>query len=116
VVVSAGSPTAVLVHNCDDPDSMSESGQQPDRNGFTRAGRALQKHLNRLSDSFDSPYASSGGSQVAGELNEAGQNTLDEILTNPQTAVQSYGDITDMRLPWGGARFIEGNFNGFLNS
>jgi hypothetical protein len=115
VVVSAGSQTAVLVHNCPDLDSMSESGQQPDRNGFSQAGRALQKHLNRPSDSFDSPFASGGGSQVPDVMNQAGQDTLDEILTNPQSAVQSYGNTIDMRLPWGGARFVDGGFTGFLN-
>jgi hypothetical protein len=33
---------------------------------------------------------------------------------NPQTATQQYGDIMDMKLPWGGARFENGIFDGFL--
>jgi hypothetical protein len=104
--------TTILVHNC--PDSMSESGQNLDRNGFTRAGRAFQKHFFR--GGFDSPSAAgfSGGTQAADVMNSLGQDTLDDILTNPQTATQEYGDVMDMKLPWGGARFINGIFDGFL--
>ena len=31
------------------------SGDLPDRNGLTRAGRALQKHSNRLGSVFEKP-------------------------------------------------------------
>ena len=105
---------AILVHNCPNADSMSQSGENLDRNGFTRAGRAFQKHWFR--GGFNSPTAAgyAGDTQAPSVLNPLGQNALDDILTNPRTAVQQYGDITDMKLPWGGARFANGVFDTFL--
>jgi hypothetical protein len=104
---------AVLVHNC--PDPLSESGRTPDRNGMKRAGRAFQKHYFR--GGFTPPTAAGflGDTQAANVMNALGQDTLDEILTNPQTATQEYGDVMDMKLPWGGARFVNGIFDGFLS-
>jgi hypothetical protein len=108
--------TAVLVHNCD-VQSMSDSGSAADRNGFTRAGRAFQKHFFRPGSSFTPPTAAEflGDTQAPDVLNPLGQDALDDILTNPQTAIQRYGDRIDMKLPWGGARFIGGRFDGFLS-
>src|ERR1700684_705450 len=75
---------SVLVHNssCPNLDDLSASGQQPDPadagGNLTRAGRAFAKHANLF------PPVSGGPAT----LNEAGQNALDEILTNPDTVIR----------------------------
>ena len=92
---------------------LSQQGAQADRNGLTQAGRALQKHANRAGNSA---YPKVPG----GELNGAGQDVLDEILTNPMTAERSYvspnyGPVREFLLPDMGARFEEfGRLIGFL--
>jgi Pretoxin HINT domain len=81
---------SVLVHNCD-LDSLSASGGQPDPAdagvNLTRTGRALAK----ASEVFGS---TSGGSSA---INEAGQNALDDILTDPGTfrGTMSGGNFAD---------------------
>jgi hypothetical protein len=76
-------------------DGLSASGKEIVKNDLTRAGRAYQKHMGR----GELPG-------VAGrDLNSAGQDLLDEILTHPQTrqtAVAS-GNFA------GGTRFIGPN-------
>ena len=92
---------------------LSQQGAQADRNGLTQAGRALQKHANRAGNSA---YPKVPG----GELNGAGQDVLDEILTNPMTAERSYvspnyGPVREFLLPDMGARFEKfGRLIGFL--
>ncbi|TCC34935.1 RHS repeat-associated core domain-containing protein [Kribbella sindirgiensis] len=59
-------------------DSMSATGQRPDQGNLTQAGRSYQKHMAR----GELP-------QVPGkELNRAGQDLLDGILTDPHADVQ----------------------------
>ncbi|WP_411082140.1 polymorphic toxin-type HINT domain-containing protein [Streptomyces sp. cmx-18-6] len=74
--------TPVLVHNsggCPDLDALSQSGMRPAKGKTTHAGREYQKHMNR----GDLPV-------VPGkQLKTAGQNLLDDILTNPQTATSA---------------------------
>ncbi|MFB6622110.1 RHS repeat-associated core domain-containing protein [Streptomyces sp. NPDC056374] len=74
--------TPVLVHNsggCPDLDALSQSGMRPAKGKTTHAGREYQKHMNR----GDLPV-------VPGkELKTAGQDLLDDILTNPQTATSA---------------------------
>ncbi|WP_420823273.1 polymorphic toxin-type HINT domain-containing protein [Streptomyces fulvoviolaceus] len=71
--------TPVLVHNsggCPDLDALSQSGMRPAKGNTTHAGREYQKHMNR----GDLPV-------VPGkQLKSAGQDLLDDILTNPKTA------------------------------
>ncbi|WP_328443363.1 polymorphic toxin-type HINT domain-containing protein [Streptomyces sp. NBC_00386] len=71
--------TPVLVHNsggCPDLDALSQSGMRPAKGNMTHAGREYQKHMNR----GDLPV-------VPGkQLKSAGQDLLDDILTNPKTA------------------------------
>ncbi len=62
-----------------DFDSLSKAGKVPDRNGLTRAGRALDKHGSRKGSVF--PKAT-GNSHAK---NAQGQYHLDDILTNPNT-------------------------------
>ncbi|MGI8662561.1 MAG: polymorphic toxin-type HINT domain-containing protein [Acidimicrobiales bacterium] len=73
----------VLVHNCGGLDALSESGSAldpADAGGqLTRAGRAFSK----ASEVFG---PTSGGPSA---VNGAGQNALDEILTNPGTVVNT---------------------------
>jgi RHS repeat-associated protein len=122
----------VLVHNSScgtGPDGLieldlaSQSGTAPDRGGYSLAGRALQKHAGRAGTGANWPKPS--GRQNADGWNEAGQNMLDDILTNPDSVAElGYGriqgtwqDTLDIRLPNGmGARFdLNGNFSGFLD-
>jgi RHS repeat-associated protein len=127
--VEAGT-TPVLVHNCGTgPDGLinlekaSQSGAAADRGGYSFAGRALQKHANRVGTGVNWPRPS--GVQNPAAWNEAGQNMLDDILTNPDSIAHlGYGriggtwqDTLDVRLPSGlGARFdFNGNFSGFLD-
>nr|WP_078531139.1 polymorphic toxin-type HINT domain-containing protein [Streptomyces sp. PsTaAH-124] len=74
--------TPVLVHNsggCPDLDALSQSGMRPAKGKTTHAGREYQKHMNR----GDLPV-------VPGkELKTAGQDLLDDILTNPKTATSA---------------------------
>ncbi|MFB6556588.1 polymorphic toxin-type HINT domain-containing protein, partial [Streptomyces sp. NPDC056405] len=74
--------TPVLVHNsggCPDLDALSKSGMRPAKGKTTHAGREYQKHMNR----GDLPV-------VPGkELKTAGQDLLDDILTNPQTSTSA---------------------------
>jgi hypothetical protein len=94
-------------------DALSQQGAQLDRNGLTQAGRSLQKHANRPGNTV---YPKVPG----GELNSAGQNVLDDILTNPLTAERSnvhpsFGPVREFLLPDMGARFEEfGRLIGFL--
>jgi hypothetical protein len=69
----------LLVHDCGggpDLDALSQSGMRPAKGNTTHAGREYQKHMNR----GDLPV-------VPGkQLKSAGQDMLDDILTNPKTA------------------------------
>jgi RHS repeat-associated protein len=124
-VATTGAP--VLVHNCGpegliDLDAASASGTRADRNFFTQAGRALQKHLNRVGTGSRWPPVSP---QTAGQYNAIGQDMLDEILTNPNSVANLdfgringvFQDTLDVFLPDGrGARFdLNGIFSGFLD-
>jgi Pretoxin HINT domain len=109
--------TPVLVHNsCGiGPDALSQAGQAADRNGFTRAGRALQKKLGQGKTGYPAPES---GSPSA--YNPLGQSVLDDLLTSPRTAFRSYvdsahGPVMEFLLPETSARFgAAGNFMGFL--
>ncbi|CAM5596172.1 hypothetical protein SALBM217S_05235 [Streptomyces griseoloalbus] len=87
--------TPVLVHNsggCPDLDALSQSGMRPAKGKTTHAGREYQKHMNR----GDLPV-------VPGkELKTAGQDLLDDILTNPQTTTSA---VTSGNFA-GGTRYI----------
>jgi len=92
-------------------DDLSRAGAAADRNGLTRAGRALQKHGDRSGSSFPK----SSGS--AAQRNQQGQKALDDILSQPgsTTKTNNIGGV-DIRAPNGqGARFgSSGDFVGFL--
>ncbi|APU21383.1 RHS repeat-associated core domain [Actinoalloteichus sp. GBA129-24] len=87
--------TPVLVHNsggCRDLDALSQSGMRAAKGKTTHAGREYQKHMNR----GDLPV-------VPGkQLKSAGQDLLDDILTNPKTATSpvNSGNFA------GGSRYI----------
>lgn len=86
----------VLVHNTGpcgpDLDALSNAGKAPDRNNLTAAGRAYQKHMDR------GQLPKVPGS----DLDSAGQNLLDDILTDPFSDIQS---VTAGGFP-GGTRVI----------
>jgi len=73
----------ILVHNTACPDGFdydaaSQSGERADKNGLTRAGREYQKHMGR------GELPGVGGT----ELDSAGQDLLDDILTDPYADYQ----------------------------
>ncbi|MEW2300872.1 polymorphic toxin-type HINT domain-containing protein [Streptomyces sp. NPDC006655] len=120
--------TPILVHNCNiDVDAASQSGAKIDpsdkRGEYTLAGRALAKHAGRNGNPNGWPLPA--GKQNPAGWNAAGQDMLDEILTNPDSVSSpGYGriggqwqDTVDIRLPSGlGARFSQsGAFSGFLD-
>ncbi len=110
--------TPVLVHNSCGPDvqALSDAGAAMNRNGFTDAGRALQKHSNRAGSSFPLP----SGVRNPSAYNKLGQDVLNDLLTNPKTAIQTWhnpkqGLVTDFWLPFGGVQFnAKGVLIGFL--
>ena len=102
----------VWVHNAAcGPDAMSKAASDPDRNGLTKAGRALQKHGDRAGSAFPK---TKGGPAA---LNPAGQGIVDDILTTPGSVgtPNRFGG-TDVTAPDGrGVRYDgKGNFMGFL--
>ncbi|WP_225642589.1 RHS repeat-associated core domain-containing protein [Streptomyces werraensis] len=120
--------TSILVHNCKiDVDAASKSGAKIDpadkRGEYSFAGRALEKHAGRNGNAKGWPIPA--GKRNPAGWNKAGQDMLDEILTNPgSTSSPGYGRIggqwqntVDIRLPNGmGARFSpSGTFSGFLD-
>jgi RHS repeat-associated protein len=86
-------------------DELSRAGGAPDKGGLTAAGRALQKHGSRPGSAFP---ATSG---PPAQINAAGQDVLDDILTTPGSTTTTrnhprFGDVTEVRDPSGrGARF-----------
>ncbi len=92
------------------------SANQPDRNGLTYAGRALQKHGNRPGSAFPNvigkpaQYNSLGSSIVEGILNDPGST-----FTNINR--KGYGNVLEVISPDGrGVRYnaTTGEFIGFL--
>lgn len=81
----------MLVHNCGEGlDALSQSGQRAAKGGLTHAGREYQKHM--------------GGGELpkvpGKELDSAGQDYLDDILTTPGT----------QRVPTSGGSFKGGSY------
>ncbi len=106
-----------LVHNaCFNINTLSNAGSQLDRNGLTRAGRAIQKHGDRA----NSVFPRSSGS--AAERNALGQQILDDILSDPGSGFsilhrKNHGEVIEIWDPNGrGARFNKDgtHFIGFL--
>jgi len=96
-------------------DDLSRAASTPDRNGFTRAGRNLQKRNDR-----ESVFSGAGNNPA--NLNRQAQFIVDDILTSPGTTSVNrhharFGDITEMRAPDGrGVRFSrDGQFINFLD-
>ena len=90
----------------------------PGKNGFTVAGRSLQKHGSRIG----SPYPKATGNIMA--INSQGESVLKGILSNPNSKTTTrhhakFGNILEIRAPNGqGVRFsADGKtFLHFLNS
>jgi hypothetical protein len=73
-----------------------QAGNAYDRAGFTRAGRALQKHSNRQGSVFKRPV-----DQSPSGYNTAGQQALKDIMEDPR--------LTVMRNKYGGVDFFSQN-------
>jgi filamentous hemagglutinin len=88
----------------------------PDRNGLTKAGRALQKHGNRDQSLFPRMQTK------ASIMNATGQGIVDDILTMPGSVIdvpykRKYGRyFIEVWAPDGrGLRFeLDGTLHGFL--
>ena len=86
---------------------MSHAGTFHDRGGLTKAGRALQKHSERINPTFQKPTGN------VHEINAQGQRVLDEILNHPNKEIyfsklrtQNNLPVIDVFIPEGnGARF-----------
>lgn len=63
-------------------DTLSRGANASSKNGFTNAGRALQKHANRRG-SFWQKYLPTNKSSA--EYNRIGQEIVDDILTDPKS-------------------------------
>jgi RHS repeat-associated protein len=108
--------TSILVHNNSDScdlDKLSELGKSPAKNGFSKAGRALQKHSNGPGRSgiFDAI------AQSPKLLNPQGEAALDDILTDPEGTTVVGDNVIDIFGAAGrGARFRAdlSEFMGFL--
>lgn len=77
-----------LVRNCaqsleDDLDARRKSGDRPDKDDFTQAGRSYAKHM----VSGHGPLPQVDGPPSA--LNAAGHNLLEDILSDPGTFVKA---------------------------
>ena len=92
-------------------DELSRAAGAPDRNGLTVAGRSLQKHASRPGSAFAT------SSRRASDLNEAGQDVVDDILTTPGSVRRNnrLGGV-DVVTPDGrGVRFrADGTFRNLL--
>ncbi|QVL57774.1 MAG: hypothetical protein KFB93_01485 [Simkaniaceae bacterium] len=86
-------------------DELPKAGKQHDREGLTKAGRALQKHGGRPNSNYPKP------SGTITEVNAQGQKILEEILSHPdKTIIEDYkprfGNVIDIVVPGtGGVRF-----------
>ncbi len=93
-------------------DDLLKAAGEAENGGLARAGRALQKHGDRPATAFSRPASNSPKA-----LNPAGQNVVDEILTNQgsQFRPNRLGGW-DVRTPDGrDVRFNpDGSFRGFL--
>lgn len=82
---------------------------------LTKAGRALQKHGNRPYSAFPKPTGSPS------DLNRAGQEIVDDILTTPGTTIierfhRRHGQVFEARAPDGRGLLFDSNHTliGFL--
>jgi len=114
-------PRGVALANPPSLDSLAQAATRPDRHGFTAAGRALQKHSNRLNSLF-APLKPTTGRLNPQNYNSVAQEIVEDILTDPNSTVQviktkHYGEVFDVMSPSGrGLRYtLEGNLMGFLN-
>ena len=89
-------------------DELLSLGAEPDRNGLTVAGRALQKHGDRAGSAFPRSFG------TAAERNAQGQRVLGEILHNASSVKNRGGGVFDVYDRMGrGARFNKTSFVGF---
>jgi RHS repeat-associated protein len=89
-----------------------DTGDIPDRNGFTKVGRAQQKHSSRAGSVFDKP--STGQKPI--DFNTKGRNSLSNILNNENSIKPNrYGGFDVWDSTGKGARFDgTDSFIGFL--
>ena len=91
---------------------LCEAGKQHDREGLTRAGRALQKHGGREGNIFPKPVG------TIDKINQHGQQILEKILNDPnkRISITNEGDMEIYSSNGQGAYFRkDGKFRGFLS-
>jgi len=96
-------------------DDLSRAAGVIDRNGLTMAGNHVKSHGDRAISAF--PKLRGTPSQI----NAAGQNIIDDILTHPESSTITrrharFGDVIEVRDSTGrGVRFgADGNFINLL--
>jgi len=98
-----------------DVDAMARAAAEPDRNGLTRAGRALDKHGAGQRNNPNSPFPAPKGGPA--RKNEVGQAQVEDILTHPDATFTPLGrGGVGVRTPDGREiRFdADGRFAGFI--
>src|SRR6185312_11303515 len=101
----------LIVHNSFCAHTLAKAASKLDRNGLTKAGRALQKH----SDRVGSVFAKITGRASA--VNDAGQHVVEEILTSPGTkeVTNRFGGVDIIAADGRGVRYDgNNNFMGLL--
>lgn len=106
-----GVPTTIPQGKMPSLDALSKAGQVMDRGGLTRAGRALNKHGNRVGSVFPRIFGNIESKNLQGQFQ------LDDILTHPYTNhFQNSKNGFEFFHPDGrGAYFrADGSFRGFI--
>ena len=91
--------------------SFSRAASQLDRNGLTKAGRALQKHSSRRGSVYRTSATKARG------LNSAGQSIADDIINNSRSTItrRANGSMDVISPDGRGIRYNpDGTFRGFL--
>jgi hypothetical protein len=89
-----------------DLNKLYSSTQRPDRNGFTAAGRALQKHANRPGSPWAS-YKPSDGPLNPSRYNQIASGLVRDILFNPnKTYIVVKKNILKSYAGIGAAKFL----------
>jgi hypothetical protein len=116
--ISGGAPTGDLFPALPSIKDLQAAANAPDRNLFTAAGRALQKHSNRTG----SPFPFIGGGNPA-RYNPVAESLVNDIVNDPaaQISTRVHGglgaiiDIYGGQFGYGVRYSTSGRFIGFLN-
>lgn len=96
-------------------EDLYNAGSEVDREGLTKAGRALAKHGGRPGSAFPQPNGSPE------QINNQGQQVLESILTHPEVTIDyvdhpNFGEVLKIQVPGEGGVWYkaDGEMIGFL--